>query len=408
MDVTTILFGLSIILLFGFLSEFIFKKTYIPDVLFLIILGIIIGPHFLNYIPLEEIKLLAPIFTTFALLFLLFDGAFSIDLSTFTRGLASSFFITSFNFLISAVVIFLIMLLFGFSPLTSLLLGLILGGISSAFVIPLLNQLNIVGSAYTILALESALTDVFSIVSALTVMQVMTLNTFNLQETLTNLTSLFAIAGAVGFIGGVLWIIIITKIFKEHKSYMITLAYLILIYVAAEYLNGNGALAAMFFGLVLRNSKQLIGIFHGIIRRRKEADENSGLSVTTPSERFFYDQISFILKTFFFVYIGIMIDFSSITALIIGITISVAILFTRNLSLLITKSMHRFERMLISSIFARGLAAAAIAETAVQMSIPNADMLLKITFIVILGTIIFSSARIFLLRKKMPKIETHA
>lgn len=38
--VTTILLGFSLILVFGYLSEFIFKKTQVPDVLFLIIGGV--------------------------------------------------------------------------------------------------------------------------------------------------------------------------------------------------------------------------------------------------------------------------------------------------------------------------------------------------------------------------------
>ncbi len=407
MDVIFILFGISLILLFGFLAEFIFKKTYVPDVLFLIILGVAIGPYFLNYVPLSQIKDIAPIFTTFTLLFLLFDGAFSIDLSSFAKGLANSIFLTMFNFVVSVTVIFMIMLFFGFSALTALLTGFILGGVSSAFVIPLLNQLNITGESYTMLTLESALTDVLCIVSSLTVMQIMVLNTFDLHTTLVRITSLFAIAGTVGIVAGIFWIIIVTKIFKEHKSYMITLAYLILVYVVAEYLNGNGAIASLFFGIVLRNSKQLIGIFHGIVRRRKDVSENTGLSVTTPSERMFYDQISFFLKTFFFVYIGALIDFSQIKIIVIGVLISSVLLLSRNASALITKKFHKFDRLLIRSIFARGLAAAAIAEMAVQINIANADMISKITSIVILGTLVFSSLRIFMLRKRMPAIETN-
>lgn len=49
-DVTYALLAVSLILFFGFLAEFIFKRFNIPDILFLIILGFILGPFVLNYI----------------------------------------------------------------------------------------------------------------------------------------------------------------------------------------------------------------------------------------------------------------------------------------------------------------------------------------------------------------------
>jgi Kef-type K+ transport system membrane component KefB len=47
-DVTLILFGASLILFFGFFAGWVFKKISVPDVLFLIILGFVIGPNVLN------------------------------------------------------------------------------------------------------------------------------------------------------------------------------------------------------------------------------------------------------------------------------------------------------------------------------------------------------------------------
>ena len=44
-DVTLILFGASLILFFGFFAGWVFKKISVPDVLFLIILGFVIGPQ---------------------------------------------------------------------------------------------------------------------------------------------------------------------------------------------------------------------------------------------------------------------------------------------------------------------------------------------------------------------------
>src|SRR3989304_4201415 len=98
-DVTLILLGLSLILLFGFLAEFIFKKLNIPDVLFLIVLGFALGPYGLAYVQPADVAAIAPVFTTFTLLFILFDGAFSISLSSLVKEFAPGFLLTIFNVL---------------------------------------------------------------------------------------------------------------------------------------------------------------------------------------------------------------------------------------------------------------------------------------------------------------------
>ena len=49
MDVVIVLLAVSLILFFGFFAEFIFKRLSIPDILFLIVLGFVIGPNVLGY-----------------------------------------------------------------------------------------------------------------------------------------------------------------------------------------------------------------------------------------------------------------------------------------------------------------------------------------------------------------------
>jgi len=412
--VSLILLAVSLILFFGFFAEWIFKRFSIPDVLFLIALGFAIGPFALKLVSPQDLLAVAPIFTTFTLVFLLFDGAFNISLPSLIREFSESFVLTIFNFIISSLIVALILWLFGFwvggfSFILSLLGGFMLGGVSSSFVIPILKQVKISERLYSLLALESALTDVFCIVFSLTVIEILRLGGFGLQNTLTQLVGLFAVAILVGMIGGVIWIFLILRVFKEH-NYMIAIAYLLLIYVITEFLGGNGAIAALFFGLILKNSKQLSSIIRGILT--KEASEKKkalkgelGVSVTTPSEEFFYHQISFFLKTFFFVYIGVMIDISDWKAILIGVVLSVVLMFTRMSSSLLTQKMLPESRSLVNSIFARGLAAAAIAQLAINAGVQHAFFISKIVFVAITGTIVLSSVRVFLIKRKMPPVE---
>jgi potassium/hydrogen antiporter len=406
-EVISLLLGISLIIFFGAFAEFIFKRFSIPDVLFLIVLGFLLGPNVLGYVTGTGIQSFAPLFTTFTLLFLLFDGAFNIHLSSLLREFSSSLTLTLFNFLISSAIVFLIMLISGQTMLLSLFTGFLLGGVSSSFVIPILNQVKVKEKIYSLLTLESALTDVFCIVFALGVIEILKIGAFGIKSTFAQLASLFAVAGLIGLLAGVVWIVIVVKIFKE-PHYMITIAFLVLVYVLTEFLQGNGAIAALFFGLMLKNSKSLISILIGI-KSKKSTDKKKaingelGISVITPSEVFFYHQISFLLKTFFFVYIGILIDISDYKALILGGIISLLLMFSRTASLLLTKQMETSHRSLVNSMFARGLAAAAIVQVALQMGVPNADFIAKVTYVVITGTIVLSSIRVFFVKRKLPK-----
>jgi len=405
MDVAGILLGISVILFLGFFAEFFFKKFNVPDLLVLIIIGFIIGPYALGYVNPEQIASFAPLFTTFALLFLLYDGAFNISLESLAKGAVKSLQITLINFFISVTVITLIMLAFGFNWLIALLIGFILGGACSSFTVPILKQLKVEGETYSILALESALTDVFSIVFSFTVIELMTVNSFSFQTIFSTIISLFAVAGFIGIVAGIIWIILVMKIFKEHKSYMITIAYLILIYGLTTYLGGNGAIAALFFGLMLKNSKDITTLFSKLLykgqdkKKQEEIREKYVIDVTSADEEFFYSQISFFLKTFFFVYIGLLINFSDTRALLIGGIIAIAIMLARMLNKYWTKHFSTFDQKLISGMYARGLAAATIAQVVVERDLPRAGELVSIVFAVILFTILLNSISVFILKQ---------
>ena len=400
------LLAISLIAIFGFISESLFRRTNIPDVIFLIVFGFLLGPNGFGFISPKDLVDIAPVCTTFTLLILIFDGAFNINLASLIREFSSSLLLTIYNFVISTVVVGGVFYyihhfhLDGTSLIASMLIGFSLAGVSSSFVIPILSQIKVGGKLFSRLALESALTDVFCIVATLSVIEVYTTGIFGVQKTLTYLIELFAIAGFIGVLGGIIWIVI--KVFEE-QNYIITIAYLILVYLAAEYFGGNGPIAALFLGLILNNSKQLSSIKEGILSRsvsekQKAIQGDLGVQVTSPNEKRYYNLTSFFLKSMFFIYIGILFEISDTTALIVGIIISVLIMVTRMGSFILTKGMVKSERKLVNAVFARGLAAAVLIQAVVQADIPGADYLSRVVYVVIIGTIILSSIKVFILR----------
>ena len=187
MNVNIALLSISLIAIFGFVSEILFRRTNIPDVIFLIIIGFMIGPNGYGFTSPEDLASIAPVVTTFTLLILIFDGAFNINLSSLIREFSSSLVLTIYNFVISTVIVGGVFYyiqefhLGGISMMGALVIGFSLAGVSSSFVIPILNQIRVGGKLFSRLALESALTDVFCIVATLSVIEVYTTGIFGLQ-----------------------------------------------------------------------------------------------------------------------------------------------------------------------------------------------------------------------------------
>jgi len=413
MNVNVALLSISLIAIFGFISETLFRRTNIPDVIFLIIIGFLIGPNGYGFTSPEDLASFAPIVTTFTLLILIFDGAFNINLSSLIREFSSSLILTIYNFVLSTVVvggIFFYIQQFhlgGTTMMAAMIIGFSLAGVSSSFVIPILNQIRVGGKLFSRLALESALTDVFCIVATLSVIEVYTTGIFGIQDTLSYLVRLFAIAGFIGALGGIIWIAI--RVFEE-QNYIITIAFLILIYLVTEEFGGNGPIAALFFGLILNNSKQLTSIKEGILSRsvkekQKAVQGELGVAVTSANEEKFYHLISFFLKAFFFIYVGILLDITDQTALLVGSILSVLIMVIRMASMPLTKGMPGAQRKLVNAVFARGLAAAVLIQAVIQAGMPHAEYLARVVYVVIIGTIILSSLRVFILRVSLSKKE---
>jgi cell volume regulation protein A len=409
MQINTILFLISLIILLGYLAEWVFKKINIPDTLLLIAVGFIIGPNILGYIKPEQLGHLAPLFTTFTLLFLMFDGALSIDLHSFTEGIGSGISIGASNFFLSTIVIGGIFFFLGHDIVVALMLGFSLGGVSSAFIIPMLKQITVNKKTYSILTLESALTDVLSIVFALTMMELIILKTFEINAVLSQIASLFFVAGVLGILAGFLWIFIEEKLIERDTNYMLTIAYVVLLYFITEYLGGNGAIAAMTFGIVIANSKILMHLAQKFKEKRgkkkaaAEEEPAKTVNIVSRRERMFYQEISFFLKTFFFVYIGLLLDIKNLKAVAVGTGIAVSVLLLRNLSSLLTKKFKENDRLLINSLFARGIAPAAIILMAKVKNLSIDQNIIDTVYFTITATIILSSIRVFIYKMKIKK-----
>ncbi len=404
MDVVWAFAVIAAIIGLGFLSEIVFRKTNIPDVLFLIAIGIAIGPV-LHWITPQELPG-SDLFITFTLVFLLFQGALNINFHELIESLGTMLKLTLWSFIMSVIVATLSIWAFGYSFLTALLLGTMLGGTASAVVIPLVNRLKMDEKTRIVLMLESAVTDVLCIVSALMVMDIITTGVVAPRIVLESLFLSFGLAVVVGLGLGLLWILLLHKYEDLMHAYMVSIAAVVGTYALVEGpIGASGAIAALAFGLVLGNSHQLLhkiyavpGPHHHKARYTTATDVPVIRDVLSPSARTFYSEISFFVKVFFFVYIGVLITFAEPFVFVLSGILSLLLFLVRPLAVKLVHGKHLLqrERVFLEVIVPRGLAPVALIQLAVSQGIPGIGEAVSLVVSTVVFTILLTSALVFM------------
>ncbi len=413
MEVISTLAVIAAIVFIGFFAEIIFKKTNIPDVLLLILVGIIIGTY-LKWANADTFGEASSLFTTFALVFILFQGALSIDFKTLVKSLSSTVKLTISSFILTVLIVTGIAVLMNYDIMLAILIGTILAGTSSAVVIPLVSNVEIKNKYGLVLTLESAISDVLCIIGSITILEIIETGQVVASNIFQSILSSFSLALVVGTVFGIIWVILLSKVEIFTESYMLTVAFVIALYALVEssFVNASGAIAALAFGLVMGNSKGILTFQNGNNNNNKleNKEEKQPIirSVVSSSAKNFYSEISFFVKTFFFVYLGILIDFSNPIIFVYGGLLTIGIFLIRPFAVRLAflgQSIPENERTLLEVLIPKGLAAAVLAGVAVQSGVLSelAGVFVNTILSVIFLSIILTSVLVFLSQKEMFK-----
>lgn len=376
----------------------IFSRKRIPDVLLLMIIGLVIGPLF-GWVKPSDLGSVASVFTTITLVIILFQSGTELNFNTLLNSIRGTAKLTLINFFVTMVVVALLGLITKVNVLTSLMLGAILGGTSSAVVIPMVKQLKIGEKSGTILILESAFSDVLCIVFAWAFMQAIQSGSMNVGRVIGEILSSFILATVIGVISAILWSYVLDRVRHVKNSILTTPAFVFIVYGLNEWLGFSGAIAALAFGIGMANIESIYN--SGFIVKRLFKTEPTKLNDT---EKQLFSEVVFLLKTFFFIYIGISIKLDQLLPILIGLGIAL-VLFALRIPI-VKLSVNREkegilveDKMFMSGIVPKGLAAAVLATIPVQRGIAGGELIQNIVFAVILFSIIFTSILVPVLEK---------
>jgi cell volume regulation protein A len=384
-DVSFVLLVIAGIFLVGSLGEVIFERTRIPDVIWLIACGWLLGPVF-GFLSKPALLEIAPYFAAFALIVILFNGGASLKLDGIARAAPRALLLSLAGFVLAAAVVAglsMLARLAGLLPdawswLHGVMLGSIVGGSSSIIVMPAMARCGAEPRIANLVNLESAFTDALCVVGA-SACVVMLLQAGKTEVTpAVLLARSFGVAFGIGVGAGLLWLFLLHLLRDSEHAYPVTLAGLLLLYVLVEALGASAAMGILTFAVVVGNAR-LISRPLGML-----TEIDLGLGV-----RGFHAQMSFIVKSFFFVLIGALLT-PPWPQLALGVLLAVALLAVRVPAVYLATlgaGFSRAERALVTVAMPRGMAAGVLATVPMTAGVVATLDLPVIVFSCIVATI---------------------
>ncbi len=396
-DATFVFTVVAVILIIGFLGDLFFKKTGIPFFIFLIVIGIVLGP-ILNVFPRDPLLPALAIFAELTLLMVLFYGGLDTRFDAAIRGGGRAFIQVAIYVLASTTIIgLLVNLLIGWDILQSFIFASMVGGeTTAAVVIPLSRSLNFEEVTVAFLTLESAMNTIFSIVLFFAFVGAYTTGVSNWLSALTTIAEDFGVGIATGTLLGIAWVYILHFLQKQKFTYVLTLGLIFVTYTLSTRLGGNGELSVLIFGIILGNYYLL----RRLTKHRMSMDSLQKQLGT------FQEEISFLMETLFFVFLGLTfvinpaVIISNLATAVIVVAVLLGVRYVAT-SVSTVRSEIRSERRGIIMMCAQGLVPATLAIIALNLQIPLAnDFLSIVTYVIILTNIITAAGAIMGRRRR--------
>ena len=222
-------------------------------------------------------------------------------------------------------------------------------------------------------------------------------NSVRIGAVLGQIIASFLLAAVIGSLFAWVWSSLLDRIRHLENSIFLTPAFVFIIYGITELLGYSGAISALAFGFVLGNIKTFK-------RSSLERGDSSDKPITlNETEKTFFSEVVFLLKTFFFVYIGISISMNDWALIFFGILLTIVVFVLRPLvvHLSINRRVSRFDASLMGVIVPKGLAAAVLASLPLQAGLAEGVVIQDVVYVMILFTITVTAILAFLLERGM-------
>jgi cell volume regulation protein A len=342
------IFGLpAALLVLAFAANRLSKLTRVPDIIVLLIIGVGLGP-ILHWVDPGNFKGAISILGTLALILILFEGGLELRLRQALRYFPAGLLLVVLSFGLSLALVALMgRALMHLEWTDCLLLGAALGCTSGTIVIPALQQITTPDPVKVTLTVEASLGEIIAVLMVGSLLHMEGGGSL-IGGMASNFSHHILISLVVGVALGAAWSRLWPMLAGLPYSNILNLGVVLGVYSIGDYLKGSGLLAVLVFGVTLAN----------LPRTPHMARQGARLLA-------FHAELSFLVRSFFFVLLGVIAEFVSRHYIVPILGILAALVLARFLAVQgsrwVVRDVARRDTELLFWMLPRGLVTAVLA-----------------------------------------------
>lgn len=393
-SITTVaIFLIGATVLLAFASDALSQRFRIPDVLWLILFGLLAGPVF-HLVQPGQVAELGAILGTVALVIILYDAGIDFNPKEARAAGSAGVLLGVGSYALGVAILFVVGLyaFAGGNVEIAVFFALCLAGVSGAVVLPIARRMGFTPVVRDTLHLDMAIEDTLSVLAVTVLLSVVLTQNPSWTSVVPEVLLPLPVAIAFGVLGGFVAIEFLSRWQRRTYAGLATMGLLFVVYGATEVVGGSGVMAALIMGVVLGND--------AFFRRWLPRTSGGGDFAFDPAVRQVHNEIAFVLRAIFLVILGILVPFQPL-----GIIAAVAVVALPFLLLLARRwFLARLERKKLleggnarrlSTLYGRGLTNAVLLILAIE-AVPAIQSILLPAFLIIIGTDVVMTVLVFL------------
>jgi potassium/hydrogen antiporter len=383
-----VILTLSLLLVAGLVARLLATLTRVPEIVFLLALGALLGPSVMDVIDVPLDSLAAQLVFTLGVSSILFYGGLNLSLEILRRVWVSLGLLSVLGVIVTAVITgAAAALVFGLPYEQGLLIGAVLSPTDPAILIPLFVGSRLRPKVAQTVVAESAFNDPTGAVLALAIAGALLSGENSLTGPAGDFVGQLTLSTAGGVLAGVVLSAAIssrrTGIWRESAA-IAFLAVVAMSYVSLDFAGGSGYLGAFLAGLIVGNMRMLGLAMHDEHKR--------DLMITSRS-------LADIVTIFVFVLVGANLPFHSLGAELAPAlaVVAVLVLIARPVTVAICtfpdRRGHWSRAELAFMCWTRetGVVPAALVGVLAALAVPNGDLLASVVALAIIVTLAFQA-----------------
>jgi cell volume regulation protein A len=380
-----VILTLSLLLVAGLVARLLATLLRMPEIVFLLGLGALLGPSALDVLDVPLDSLGAQLVFTLGVSSILFYGGLNLSLEILRKVWVSLGLLAVVGVIITALITgAAAALVFGLPFEQGLLIGAVLSPTDPAILIPLFIGSRLRAKVAQTVVAESAFNDPTGAVLALAVAGALISGKNSLTGPAGDFVGQLALSTAGGVVAGIVLSAAIssqrTGIWRESSAIAV-LAVVGMSYVSLDFAGGSGYLGAFLAGLIVGNMRMLGLAMHDEHKR--------DLMITARS-------LADVVTIFVFVLVGANLPFQAIGDEILPALAVVAVLLlvarpvTVAICMLPDRRSHwsRAELAFVCWTRETGVVPAALVGVLAALAVPNGDLLASVVALAILVTLV--------------------